>query len=69
MLVEHVQPHVPPTSLSSSFRIETYQNQLRALATMIDSLIPLERQIEQKLDTYEYNNNYQVNATNNNRDA
>ena len=30
---------------------------------MIDSLIPLERQIEQKLDTYEYNNNYQVNAT------
>lgn len=41
-------------------KIETYQNQLRALAKMIDSLIPLERQIEQKLDTYEYNNNYQL---------
>lgn len=46
-------------------RIEIYQNQLRTLAKMIDSLLPVERQIEQKLNAMEYNNNDQVNVLSN----
>ncbi|CAF1366901.1 unnamed protein product [Adineta steineri] len=41
-------------------KMDTYQTQLRTLSKMIDNLIPIETQIEQKLTTYEYNNNYQV---------
>jgi hypothetical protein len=46
---------------SALFRMDTYQTQLRTLATMIDNLLPIETQIEQKLTTFELNNNYQVN--------
>lgn len=40
--------------------MDTYQNQLRALTTMIDRLLPIETQLEQKLTACEYHNNYQV---------
>jgi hypothetical protein len=40
--------------------MDTYQTQLRTLATMIDNLLPIETQIEQKLTAFELNNNYQV---------
>ncbi len=40
--------------------MDTYQTQLRTLSTMIDNLLPIEIQIEQKLTAFEYNNNYQV---------
>jgi hypothetical protein len=45
---------------SIQFRMDTYQTQLRTLSTMIDNLLPIETQIEQKLTTIEYMNNYQV---------
>lgn len=41
-------------------RMDTYQTQLRALAVMIDNLLPIEIQIEQKINTFEFYNNYQV---------
>lgn len=40
--------------------MDTYQNQLRTLSNMIDNLMPIENQIEQKLTALEYPNNYQV---------
>jgi hypothetical protein len=40
--------------------MDTYQTQLRTLSKMIDSLLPIETQIEQKLTACEYNSNYQV---------
>jgi hypothetical protein len=40
--------------------MDTYQTQLRTVSTMVDNLIPIETQIEQKLTICEYNNNYQV---------
>ncbi len=42
------------------FRMDTYQTQLRSLSTMIDNLLPIETQIEQKLSAFEYHNNYHV---------
>ncbi|CAF1547653.1 unnamed protein product [Adineta ricciae] len=42
-------------------KMDTYQSQLRTLSKMIDNLIPIETQIEQKLTSCEYNNNYQMN--------
>ncbi len=42
------------------FRMDTYQTQLRTLSTMIDNLLPIETQIEQKLSAFEYHNNYHV---------
>lgn len=40
--------------------MDTYQTQLRTLSNIIDSLLPIENQIEQKLSTIEYSNHYQV---------
>jgi hypothetical protein len=40
--------------------MDTYQTQLRTLSTMIDNLLPIETQIEQKLTAFEYHNNYHV---------
>jgi hypothetical protein len=40
--------------------MDTYQTQLHTLSTMINNLLPIETQIEQKLTSFEYNNNYQV---------
>ena len=42
------------------FRMDTYQTQLRTLSNIIDSLLPIENQIEQKLSMLEYSNHYQV---------
>ncbi|CAF1061378.1 unnamed protein product [Adineta ricciae] len=42
-------------------KMDTYQSQLRTLSKMIENLIPIETQIEQKLTSCEYNNNYQMN--------
>ena len=52
--------HNAPPIFSFQFRMDTYQTQLRTLSTMINSLLPIETQIEEKLTAYEYNNNYQV---------
>ncbi|UJR37883.1 hypothetical protein I4U23_030573 [Adineta vaga] len=41
-------------------KMDTYQSQLRTLSKLIDNLIPIETQIEQKLTSCEYNNNYQI---------
>jgi hypothetical protein len=40
--------------------MDTYQTQLRTLSTMIDNLLPIETQIEQKLSAFEYHNNSQI---------
>lgn len=35
--------------------MDTYQNQLRQLSNIIDNLLPIETQIEQKLTAFDYN--------------
>ncbi|CAM4802196.1 unnamed protein product [Rotaria magnacalcarata] len=43
-------------------KMDTYQTQLRTLLTIVESLLPIETQIEQKLTACEYNNNYSVES-------
>ncbi|CAF1273357.1 unnamed protein product [Rotaria sp. Silwood1] len=45
-------------------KMDTYQTQLRTLLTIVDNLLPIETQIEQKLTACEYNNNYQIELQN-----
>lgn len=42
--------------------MDVYQTQLRTLGKLIDNLIPIETQLEQKLTACEYNGNYQVST-------
>ncbi|CAF0732521.1 unnamed protein product [Rotaria sordida] len=45
-------------------KMDTYQTQLRTLLRIVDSMLPIETQIEQKLTACEYNNNYQIELQN-----